>query len=83
MPRSRKTPPVTFVTWLKQAKPGEQLVYHAGGNRPDDRLFIDAWEAHLEGKVLLVQKREAGRLNYLAIRISPRATRFLRRAPRL
>lgn len=77
MPR-KHTPPPTFSTWLSQAKPGERLVYHIdGAAKPDDRLWTAAWDAHLEGKVALFQKRDGGRLHYIAQRLSPKAKRLL------
>lgn len=77
-----KLPPISFTTWLKSSKPGEALTYHMDGSRPDDRLFIAAWEAHMHGTVALFQKRVNGVLHYLAVRLSPRSTRFMAWAPR-
>lgn len=82
MPRS-KTPEPTFKNWLASAKPGEVLTYHIASKHPNDKLFIAAWEAYVEDKVALFQKRVDGVLHYVAVATSPRIRRFLARAPRL
>jgi hypothetical protein len=82
----------SFGLWLACARPGDRAIYWAApgaGNagrspRAKAAIFAAAWKAWKAGSVALFQCRDKGPkvgsatpFNYLAVRLSPRATNWL------
>lgn len=79
------TPVLQVHEWMQDALPGEQIMYAHDALHLVDVPDVKAeatrhymWVAHKLGKVALFQVRnENGKFDYIAVRTSERAQRFL------